>query len=118
METDNYATDNWIMDLFKDWFDPCTLSTGELREFDGLGSSWGERTFVNPPYSSPLKWVKKSIEEHKKGNMIVLLLKHDSSTEWYKLLHEEGANFLLVNGRLKHKTGNPAPFPSMLAVLN
>ena len=28
---DNYPTDQWIKDLFIDWFDPCVLSNGELR---------------------------------------------------------------------------------------
>ena len=114
---DNYPTDEWIKDIFLDWFDPCELSKGELREFDGLGSSWKHRTFVNPPYSNPIKWVQQAIEENKKGKMIAMLLKHDSSTKWYRLLHEAGAKFLLVNSRLKHKTGNPAPFPSVIAIL-
>jgi site-specific DNA-methyltransferase (adenine-specific) len=118
MSSDDYNTDDWLMSLFKDWFDPCTLSDGELRSFDGLGSSWGGRTFVNPPYSDPLPWVKKAIEESKKGKTIVLLLKMDTSTKWFTALQEAGAHFLWINGRLKHKTGKPANFPSMLAILN
>ena len=117
-ESDSYATDNWIKDLFSEWFDPCTLSDGELRSFDGLGSSWGEKSFVNPPYSNPLKWVEKAIKEHEKGKTVVLLLKHDSSTKWYQKLHEAGAKFLMIQGRLRHKTGTPAPFPSILVILN
>ena len=49
---------------------------------------------------------------------IVMLLKHDTSTEWYRLLHEAGAKFLLVNGRLKHQTGRACAFPSVLAVMS
>ena len=51
------------------------------------------------------------------ADCIVMLLKHDTSTEWYRLLHEAGARFLLVNGRLRHGTGRSAAFPSVLAVL-
>ncbi len=92
---DNYATDPRIMQLFEDWFDPCPLNTNILRDFDGLGSDWEDRSFVNPPYSKPLKWIKKAIYENKKGKTIVLLLKMDSSTEWFKLLKEAGALFIV-----------------------
>lgn len=118
MSNDNYPTDEWIMELFGDYFDPCSLSNGELREFDGLGSDWKDKTFVNPPYSDPLKWVAKGIMESKKGKTIVFLLKMDSSTKWFSLLKEANAKFLWINGRLKYNTGKPAPFPSMIAILN
>lgn len=118
MSSDDYPTDDWLLTLFKDWFDPCSLSNGELRVFDGLGSSWEKKTFVNPPYSDPLPWVKKALEENRKGKTIALLLKMDSSTKWFSLLQEGGAHFLWINGRMKHKTGKPAPFPSMIAILN
>ena len=117
-KSDCYATDDWVLSLFEGWFDPCALSDNEgLRSFDGLGSSWRDRTFVNPPYSAPLPWVEQGIRENRKGKTIVFLLKHDSSTKWYKLLHEAGAHFLMISGRLKHHTGKPANFPSLIAVL-
>jgi hypothetical protein len=88
---DNYATPKWLMDIFKDWYDPCTLSKGEFRMQDGLGD-WQDRTFVNPPYSNPMPWIKKAIEESAKGKTIVLLLRC-----------------------VKNKSAN---FPSMLAIFN
>lgn len=118
MDSDSYPTDEWLYTLFEGWHDPCTLSKGEFRTQDGLGSSWGGRTFVNPPYSDPLPWVEQAIKESKKGKTVVLLLKHDSSTKWYRLLHEAGAHFLMVQGRLKHGTGKPANFPSLIAILH
>lgn len=118
MTKDNYPTDKKIMRLFNDWFDPCSLSGDELRKFDGLGSSWGQKTFVNPPYSKPHLWVNKAIQEHNKGKVIVMLLKMDTSTKWFRDLQEAGAMFLWFNGRLRFQTGSPAPFPSMLAVLS
>lgn len=75
------------------------------------------RVFVNPPYSDPLPWVLHGIKEHQKGKTVVFLLKHDSSTKWYRALHEAGARFLMIEGRLRHGTGKPANFPSILAVL-
>jgi len=118
LSNDDYSTDRWLLDLFEGWFDPCKLHSLETRpEFDGLVADWHDHTFVNPPYSNPLPWVKKAIYESNRYRRIVLLLKHDSSTEWYRLLHEAGANFLMVNGRLKHRTETSAPFPSVLVVL-
>jgi hypothetical protein len=119
MSNDNYPTDEWIKELFNNFFDPCSLSNGELRTFDGLGSSWKDKTFINPPYSNPLPWVKQAIEENKKGKTIVLLLKADTSTKWFSLLQNHpNTRFLWINGRLKFNTGKPANFPSFLAVLH
>lgn len=116
---DNYATDYRILELFEDWFDPCALNNGELRSFDGLGSDWQHKTYCNPPYSNPLKWVEKAIEENKKGKTIVMLLRMDTSTKWFRLLQENNAVFLWVNGRLRFgETNKPANFPSMIAILN
>jgi hypothetical protein len=115
---DEYATPNWIKDgLFAGWFDPCPLGHG-LVEQDGLNSEWaGDRIFVNPPYSRPLPWVEKAILESKKGKTVALLVKHDSSTKWWAKLHEAGAHFLPLLGRLHFNGGAPAPFPSVLVIL-
>jgi hypothetical protein len=112
---DSYATDEWIMKLFDGWFDPCPLNPTWI--IDGLELEWESKTFVNPPYSNPLPWVKKGIYESQRGNTIVFLLKHDSSTKWYQLLHEAGARFLPIQGRLKYGTNKTAAFPSVLVVL-
>jgi hypothetical protein len=116
MTNDNYATDKCILELFEGWFDPCPLDS--YPKFNGLEIEWGERSFVNPPYSKPLLWVNKAIEENKKGKVIVMLLRMDTSTEWFKRLQEADAKFLWINKRLKFNTGKPANFPSMLVILN
>lgn len=127
--TDHYRTDEWILEMFEGWFDPCPyeplwgvedLRTSNPVMINGLERSWGRQTFCNPPYSNPLPWVRKAIDEVNSNlsvDIVVLLLKHDSSTEWYRLLHEHGARFLMVNKRLKHQTGVGCPFPSLMAVL-
>jgi len=114
---DNYATDKSIKIMFAEWFDPCPLN--ENPEIDGLKIPWKTKTFVNPPYSKPLPWIEKAIEEIKKYEVcvIVLLLRMDTSTKWFKKLQEAGAMFMWINGRLKFNTGKSAPFPSMLAIL-
>jgi len=112
---DNYKTDNYILEIFKGYYDPCPLNPNPV--INGLEIEWEDHTFVNPPYSKPHLWVSKAIEENKKGKTIALLLRMDTSTKWFRELQEAQAKFLWVNGRLKHHTGKPANFPSMIAIL-
>jgi hypothetical protein len=139
MSSDDYRTDQWILDLFPNFYDPCPyLGLEDDEVISGLNVNWNwanyDGVFVNPPYSNPKPWVKKAIQEHKdarrraydpedeqeiwSAGTIVMLLKHDTSTEWYRLLHEAGAKFLLVNGRLKHQTNKACAFPSVLVVMS
>lgn len=111
---DSYPTPSWLMGLFKGWFDPCPLNFNPTE--DGLNKDWGGRTYVNPPYSKPLPWVKKAIEESKRGKLVVMLLKADTSTEAFRLCHQYG-QVLLFARRLKFN-GKEAPFGSMLAIFN
>lgn len=123
---DEYATPDWIKNgLFKGWYDPCPLGIG-LVDRDGLNSDWvGDKIFVNPPYSRPLPWILKAIAESRKGKIVALLVKHDSSTEWWAKLHEAGAYFLPIMGRLQFVAQKgrrkdrkaTAPFPSVIALL-
>ena len=115
---DNYHTDTWLLKMFpgQHWHDPCPFNPD--WEKDGLLYPWKSRTFVNPPYSNPLPWIRKAIRENQEhGHTIALLLKHDSSTKWYAELHQAGAHFLMIQGRLKHQTKKGAAFPSLLAIL-
>lgn len=88
-------SDNWKTPLelydklneeFSFDFDPCPYCEGD-PEFDGLAVEWGERNYINPPYSRKLKeaFVKKAIEESKKGRLCVMLLPVSTST---KLFHD------------------------------
>ena len=86
---DNYATPSELYDMldriYNFSFDPCPYCEGEV--VDGLSIEWGRSNFVNPPYSKKLKeaFVKKGIEESKKGKICVFLLPVSTST---KLFHE------------------------------
>ena len=117
-KNDDCATPKWLKDsLFKDWYDPCPLAIGGCFKVDGLNQPWKDRTYVNPPYSEPLKWVKKAVEENKKGKTVALLLKLDCSTQWFRLLCEHGAHFLFCGERLKFGDREAAPFSSVVAIL-
>lgn len=112
--SDSYATPKWLLDLFKDWFDPCPLNYSPVA--DGLLIDWGYRTYVNPPYSEPLKWVEKAIQEMKKGKLIVMLLRADSSTKYFQLCQEYGE--VLFFGRRIKFNGRTPYFASMLVIFN
>ena len=116
MSNDNYATDYRILQLFDNWFDPCPLNPNP--SFDGLNIEWKDKTYVNPPYSKPEVWIDKAIEENNKNKLIVMLLRMDTSTKWFKKLQEANAIFLWINGRLRFNNKSPANFPSMLVILN
>jgi len=50
--------------------------------WDGLEVEWGGSNYVNPPYSRKLKesFIRKAIEESKKGKLCVMLLPVSTST--------------------------------------
>ena len=84
-------------------FDPCPYQH-DLKKWDGLEVEWKERNFINPPYSRSLKerFVKKAIEESKKGKLCVMLLPVSTST---KLFHDHinpnKKKIIFVRGRIK-----------------
>lgn len=114
MEGDSYATPNWLMDIFGNWYDPCPLN--KKPNLDGLNTGWAKRTYVNPPYSDPLRWVEKAIAEKKKGKLIVMLLRADSSTRYFQRCQEEGE--VIYFGRRIKFNGKTPYFASMLVIFN
>jgi len=80
---------------FKFDFDPCPHPKPE--EFDGLECEWGKSNYVNPPFGSIIHkgkkkgataWVRKAIEENKKGKKVVLVYPID---KWILMLLKNGA---------------------------
>lgn len=120
-QSDNRQTPKWLMNIFEDWFDPCPLNPNPT--IDGLKIDWERKTFVNPPYSDVGKWVFKAIEEYKKGNTIVLLIRFDPTTKYFRALIENEAHIFYSGERLEFI--NPfvdinykSPFPSILIILS
>ena len=71
-------------------FDPCPYPLPE--GFDGLTCEWGQRNYVNPPFGSivhqgkkkgPTAWVRKALEEWRKGKLVVLVYPVD---KWILML--------------------------------
>lgn len=89
--SDDWETPPWFYDELNDKFDfdfdPCPLSNpdGSYPQGDGLIIPWGERNFINPPYSRKGKeaFVAKAFEESKKGKLCVCLLPVSTSTDLF-----------------------------------
>ena len=113
--SDEWSTPKYIYDqaMQKGMYDPCPL--GGL--IDNLKGDWGASNFVNPPYSQLLRWVEKSIEQHRKGKSVLLLIPARTDTKAFRMLYEYGSEITFITGRLRFNDGGPAPFPSMIVRL-
>ena len=106
---DDWATPSYFYsELNKEFnfnFDPCPYMHN-TDEWDGLQVDWKERNFINPPYSRKLKdaFVKKAIEESKKGKLCVMLIPVSTST---RLFHDyilpNKSEIRFVDGRIKFR---------------
>lgn len=89
---------------------------------DGLAQDWGgETVFCNPPYGKAIKdWVKKSSEEARKPDtLVVMLIPARTDTRYFHdyIYQKPNVEVRFVKGRLKFgDSGNSAPFPSMVVV--
>ncbi len=111
---------------FKFDFDPCPAKP----KFDGLEVDWGKSNFVNPPYgrykegkykgkSGQDLFIKKAIEEHKKGKLVVLLIPvRTSSMRWQTwILDNPDAEIRFMPKRFKFsKASTPAMFCSAIVI--
>jgi site-specific DNA-methyltransferase (adenine-specific) len=118
ISNDDVSTPNWLYQELDDEFhfndDPCPLY-GKENE-DGLLREWGTKTFVNPPYSKPHPWCEKAVIEARRGKIVVMLLRVDTSTKWFHEFVLPFAEIRWVKGRVKFDGKKPAPFASMVAI--
>lgn len=104
--SDDWATPPFLYEeLDKEFafdFDPCPWRHN-LSEFDGLEIEWGQRNFVNPPYSQKLKsaFVNKATVESGKGKLCVLLLPVSTSTIlFHDIIQPNASEIRFVRGRI------------------
>lgn len=129
---DNWATPKSLYDRlnteFSFEFDPCPYNHN--MNWDGLLVDWKNSNYINPPYSKELKeaFVKKAVEESKRGKLCVCLLPVSTST---KLFHEHilpnSKEIRFMKGRVKFTgvntkgelvTDKPPMHDSMLVVFD
>lgn len=129
-KTDDWATPQDLFDELNREFDftldPCADRFNHkcvnyyTKEQDGLIYDWGgERVFCNPPYGKAIgKWVKKSFEESRKPNtLVVMLIPARTDTKYFHDFIYGKAEIRFIKGRLRFSnTKNPAPFPSMVVI--
>lgn len=75
-DTDIWGTPQWVLDLARGVMgginlDPCTQSSNPTKATrfytqadDGLIQDWCGTVWMNPPYSTPLPWLKKLVESY------------------------------------------------------
>lgn len=104
---DNYATPPSLYESldnrFNFDFDPCPYNEGDII-IDGLQIDWGQSNFINPPYSQKLKeaFIKKGIEESKKGKVCVFLIPVSTSTKlFHDFIKPNATSIEFVRGRVK-----------------
>src|SRR6185312_16280751 len=85
-------------------FDACPYPRPE--GFDGLTAEWGESTWVNPPFQGPTAWVKKAIEENRKGKSVVLVFPTD---KWIHYLMAAGAKLRSLGDVRWHAIEDASP---------
>ena len=116
----NNSGDDWktpddfyksLNDIYHFDFDPCPYQSN----FDGLKIEWGGANFINPPYSRKLKeaFVKKALEESKKGKICVLLLPVSTSIAlFHDVILPNAKKIEFVRGRLKFEQKENGKFIS------
>jgi phage N-6-adenine-methyltransferase len=118
--SDEYATPRWVVKKINKGtngvdLDPCSgaekIPIADERytiEDDGLANPWFGTVYCNPPYSGPDKWVDKGISESSKDDveLIIFLVKGDSSTNWWHDLYEHASFVCFIDQRLSFGEGN------------
>jgi hypothetical protein len=98
-------------------FDPCPYP--RPKKFNGITVPWGRVNWVNPPFrradaafgAGPTAFIRKAIEEQKKGNTSVIII---NTMSFINLLIEAGAEVRSM-GRVRWldcRTGEPWTHPS------
>lgn len=127
-KTDNWATPQDFFDCLNSQYhftlDPCADDKNHkcdqyfTKEIDWLSQKWSGRVFCNPPYGREMKnWIKKSSEESKNCEIIILLIPARTDTSYFHdyIYGHEDVDIEFIRWRLKFgDSKNCAPFPSML----
>jgi len=106
-DTDSIRTPGAVYDILNREFDfdddPCPL-----RGNGGLSREWGDRVYMNPPYSNPLPWCEKAVVEMRNGKLVVALLRGDTTTGWFHTYVLPCATEIrFIRGRIRFEGARP-----------
>ena len=85
-QSDDWATPPYFYEklnsVYNFDFDPFPWMN-DCSEWDGLNNPWGQRNYVNPPYSTKLKTaaIEKAYMESKNGKFSLMLIPASTSTK-------------------------------------
>jgi len=92
---------------------------------DAMSQSWAGIGWLNPPYGnygkhSLQKWVKKSYDESRRLDcVVVMLIPSRTNTKWWHNYAMESSEIRFLNKRLSFGgSSNKAPFPSAIIVFS
>lgn len=102
-ETPKFILD-WVQATYGSYFDPCPLKSS----FDGLSIEWEDVNYINPPYNrfDKPKFIKKAIEEYKKGKTCILLIPANTETSDFKDLYICASRIMFIHKRVCFKGTN------------
>mgnify|MGYP000179728054 CR=1 FL=1 len=85
--------------LLENYYGPDHLDPGRT---DALCIDWeGQSIFVNPPYGRSIgDWVKKGLDESRKGKIVVMLVMACTDTIWWHNWAWEAEQIRLMKGRI------------------
>ena len=109
IKTPDYIT-TFVTKQFGEFYDPVPYNTtfDPKKDKDGLTTEWGNVSFVNPPYSRALKFVKKGVEQWKQNKTVILLVKL-SVLGRKGFRNCEGCEIVLFSNRVKFVGHGTAP---------
>lgn len=107
----------WLHEKFgKKLFDPCPVNP----QYDGREIPWEKNNYINPPYNECGIWLKKCVEETRKGNRCIALIPNRTNNNWYHdYVIPFAEHIYLVKNGVKFKGyKKKAPFPICIVVYN
>jgi hypothetical protein len=96
-DKDHVKTPDWLMGLFREFYDPCPLFASKYLE---PPSDQSVPIFVNPPFSEKEIWIERCIKWPQQGHYVALLLPIESSSKAGKRLLEYGVERLFFERRV------------------
>ena len=68
---------------------------------NGLHTSWGQSSFVNPPFSKIKPWVQKALAECRKGKTVVMLITaRTNANYWHQYIFPFAKEIRFMKGKV------------------